>query len=69
MMARLGYPVDRSALTQWSRAGYEVTKPLVNALAEYVLSAKKLNADDTPFKVARPGHWLHQERPSLGVRA
>lgn len=55
MMARLGYPVDRSVLTQWSRAGYEVTKPLVNALAEYVLSAKKLNADDTPFKVLAPG--------------
>ncbi len=55
MMERLGYPVDRSVLTQWAKAGYEVTKPLVNALAEYVLSAKKLNADDTPFKVLAPG--------------
>jgi transposase len=55
MLKRRGYPVDRSVLTQWAKAGYEVTKPLVNALAEYVLSAKKLHADDTPFKVLAPG--------------
>jgi transposase len=55
MLARLGPPVDRSVLTQWARAGYEVTKPLVAALADYVLSAKKLHADDTPFKVLAPG--------------
>jgi transposase len=51
MLARLGHSVDRSVLTQWARAGYEVTQPLLNALAEYVLSAGKLHADDTPFKV------------------
>jgi len=55
MLERLGHPIDRSVLTQWAKAGYEVTKPLVNALAEYVLSAGKLNADDTPFKVLAPG--------------
>jgi hypothetical protein len=55
MLERLGHPVDRSVLTQWAKAGYEVTKPLVNALAEYVLSAGKLNADDRPFKVLAPG--------------
>jgi transposase len=55
MFARLGYPVDRSVLTQWARGAYNVTKPLVEALAQYVLAAGKLHADDTPFKVLAPG--------------
>jgi transposase len=41
-------------LTQWARGGYEITEPLIYALGEYVLSAGKLHADDTPFKVLAP---------------
>lgn len=55
MLTRLGYPIDRSVLTQWAKAGYEIRAPLINALGEYVLSAGKLHADDTPFKVLSPG--------------
>jgi transposase len=73
MLARLGHPVDRSLLRQWARAGFEVTKPLVEELAQYVLSAGKLHADDTPFKVLAPGRgktktgrlwtYVRDERP------
>jgi transposase len=55
MLARLGHPIDRSVLTQWARGAYQVTKPLVEALARHVLAAGKLHADDTPFKVLAPG--------------
>jgi hypothetical protein len=53
-LGRLGYPIDRSVLTQWARAGYETAEPLIDALGGYVLSAGKLHADDTPFKVLAP---------------
>jgi transposase len=55
MLTRLGYPIDRSVLTQWAKGGYEATRSLVSALGDYVLSAGKLHADDTPFKVLQPG--------------
>lgn len=55
MLARLGYPIDLSLLTQWARGAYTGTKPLVEALAQYVLAGGKLHADDTPFKVLAPG--------------
>lgn len=55
MLTRLGYPIDRSVLTQWSKAAYELSLPLIDALGKYVLSAGKLHADDTPFKVLAPG--------------
>lgn len=55
MLTRLGYPIDRSVLTQWAKGGYEATRLLVSALGDYVLSAGKLHADDTPFKVLQPG--------------
>jgi transposase len=53
-LSRLGHPIDRSVLTQWARAGYELTESLIDVLGEYVLSAGKLHADDTPFKVLAP---------------
>jgi transposase len=55
ILGRLGYPVDRSVLTQWARGAYTMTMPLVEALAQHALAAGKLHADDTPFKVLAPG--------------
>jgi transposase len=43
-------------LTQWARGAYNLTRPLVKALARHVLAAGKLHAEDTPFfKVLAPG--------------
>jgi len=47
--------LSRTTLMQWVGASSQLLGPLVAALAEHVLAAKNLNADDTPIKVLAPG--------------
>ena len=53
--AREGIELDRSALADWVGATSSLMQPLVQALGAYVLSARKLHADDTPVPVLAPG--------------
>jgi transposase len=54
--AREGVELDRSTLAGWVGASSELLTPLVDALRKYVLSAKKIHADDTPVPVLAPGN-------------
>ncbi len=54
--AREGVDLDRSTLAGWVGASSELLTPLVEALRKYVLSAKKIHADDTPVPVLAPGN-------------
>jgi transposase len=54
--AREGVDLDRSTLAGWVGASSELLTPLVDALRKYVLSAKKIHADDTPVPVLAPGN-------------
>jgi len=53
--AREGLELERSTLANWVGATSELLKPLDEALRQYVLSARKLHADDTPVPVLAPG--------------
>ena len=53
--AREGVELERSTLADWVGATSELLAPLNNALRQYVLSADKLHADDTPVPVLAPG--------------
>ncbi len=53
--ARGGLELDRSTLAEWVGALSTLVAPLVAALGEYVMSAQKLHADDTPIPVLAPG--------------
>lgn len=53
--AREGVELERSTLADWVGATSELLKPLNEALRQYVLSARKLHADDTPVPVLAPG--------------
>jgi transposase len=53
--AREGVELERSTLADWVGATSELLKPLHEALRQYVLSARKLHADDTPVPVLAPG--------------
>jgi transposase len=53
--AREGVELERSTLADWVGATSELLKPLHEALRQYVISARKLHADDTPVPVLAPG--------------
>jgi transposase len=53
--AREGVELERSTLADWVGATSELLKPLNEALRRYVMSARKLHADDTPVPVLAPG--------------
>jgi transposase len=53
--AREGVELERSTLADWVGATSELLKPLHEALRQYVMSAGKLHADDTPVPVLAPG--------------
>jgi transposase len=53
--AREGVDLERSTLADWVGGTSELLKPLNEALRRYVMSARKLHADDTPVPVLAPG--------------
>ena len=53
--AREGVDLSRSTLADWVGGCSTLLSPLVNALEDYVKSADKLHADDTPVPVLQPG--------------
>ncbi len=53
--AREGVELSRSTLADWVGESSALLRPLVDALAEHVLSAEKVHADDTPVPVLNPG--------------
>jgi transposase len=53
--AREGVELERSTLADWVGSLSALLAPLVEALAEHVLSAYALHADDTPVPVLAPG--------------
>jgi transposase len=75
--AREGIELDRSTLAEWVGAASALMQPLVDALGEYVLTAEKLHADDTPVPVLAPGTgktklgrlwtYVRDDRPSGGT--
>jgi transposase len=55
MYAREGVELERSTLADWVGRSTELLAPLNDALRQYVMSASKLHADDTPVPVLAPG--------------
>ena len=53
--AREGVELDRSTLADWVGAVSALLAPLLEALAQHVLSGYALHADDTPVPVLAPG--------------
>jgi transposase len=53
--AREGVELDRSTLADWVGATSALLAPLIEALAQHVLSGYVLHADDTPVPVLAPG--------------
>ena len=53
--ARERVEIDRSTLGEWVGGATALMDPLFGALSQYVLSAQKLHADDTPVPVLAPG--------------
>ena len=53
--AREGVELERSTLADWVGATSELLKPLNEALRRYVMSGRKLHADDIPVPVLAPG--------------
>jgi len=53
--AREGVELDDSTLADWVGGCSKLLRPLVDALQQYVFSAHKLHADDTPVPVLAPG--------------
>jgi transposase len=53
--AREGVDLERSTLADWAGACAELLAPLNDVLRQYVMSANKLHADDTPVPVLAPG--------------
>ena len=53
--AREGVELERSTLADWVGATSELLKPLHEVLRQYVMSGRKLHADDTPVPVLAPG--------------
>lgn len=74
IFARDGIDLDRSTLADWVGGASALLEPLVDALADYVLAAGKLHADDTPVPVLCPGRgttrqgrlwtYVRDERPA-----
>ena len=55
IFARSGIDLDRSTLADWVGGAHELLAPLVDALANHVLTGTHLHADDTPYPVLAPG--------------
>jgi transposase len=55
IFARSGIDLDRSTLADWVGGAHELLTPLIDALAEHVLSGTHVHADDTPYPVLAPG--------------
>jgi transposase len=53
--ARDRVELDRTTLADWGGASSALLDPLLGALEDYVMGAKKLHADDTPIPVLAPG--------------
>jgi transposase len=53
--ARDDIELERAVLAEWVGAAGALIDPLLGALADYVMSADKLHADDTPIPVLAPG--------------
>jgi transposase len=53
--AREGVELDRSTLADWVGQSSALLRPLGEALAQHVLAAAKVHADDTPVPVLAPG--------------
>jgi len=53
--AREGVELKRSTLADWVGGTSELVRPLIDALRQYVISGRKLHADDTPVPVLAPG--------------
>jgi transposase len=53
--AREGVELERSTLADWVGGTSELLTPLNEALRQYVMSTRKLHADDTPVPVLAPG--------------
>ena len=77
--AREGVDFDRSTLADWVGQSSTLLTPLVDALADYVLAAQKLHADDTPVPVLCPGRgttkqgrlwtYVRDDRPAGSLEA
>jgi transposase len=77
--AREGVELERSTLADWVGAASELLAPLHDALRQYVMSADKLHADDTPVPVLAPGTgktklgrlwtYVRDDRPAADVTA
>ena len=66
--ARKGVELDRSTLAAWVGATSELLAPLVAALREHVMAARKLHADDTP--VPEQLHkWMEKAVRQLSPRS
>jgi transposase len=53
--AREGVELDRATLAEWVGSICTLGDPLLGALSDYVMSAQKVHADDTPIPVLAPG--------------
>lgn len=53
--ARAGIELERTTLAEWVGSLSTLVDPLIAALADYVMGAQKLHADDTPIPVLAPG--------------
>lgn len=72
--AREGVELERSTLADWVGSASSLMEPLIEALRQYVISADKLHADDTPVPVLEPGKgctktgrlwtYVRDERPA-----
>ena len=76
--ARQGVDLDRAIMAAWVGKVTALASPLVEAVADHVMTAEKLHVDDTPVPVLAPGTgktktgrlwvYLRDERP-FGGRA
>jgi transposase len=66
--AREGVELDRATLADWVGKAAALVSPLVEAVAQHVMAAEKLHADDTPVPVLA-GHRQDQDRTVMGVFA
>jgi transposase len=77
--ARDGVELERSTLADWVGGVSELLKPLQEALRQYVMSGRKLHADDTPVPVLAPGEgktkvgrlwtYMRDDRPAGDMAA
>jgi len=75
--AREGVDLDRATLADWVGKATALMAPLIEKIADHVMAAEKLHADDTPVPVLAPGTgktktgrlwvYLRDERPHGGL--